>query len=322
MSKDMLAFQSVRKAHTAIIIYSLFFITSRPADLTFIARCGIIVAMTLRKGAVGLVSTQALAAVFADTMSWISTDPSLSAAAADSAARTVLYSEGNSPAAPLAAHFPETVTEVTHERSFAAAMRLCDAFPGSRIAVHNFASATHPGGGVIRGAHAQEECLCRCSTLYPALSTDSMMQNYYLFHRSRHDARYTDAVIYTPDVRIIKSDTELPERLPQNDWRTVDILTCAAPNLGACRISTDELTALHRARAEKLFSVAAAHGAEVLVLGAFGCGAFRNPAALVAGVYRDAVQRFSGCFRQITLAVYCPSHDTRNYDAFADAFHI
>ncbi len=254
-------------------------------------------------------------------MSWISSDPALSAAAADSAARTVLLSEGDSPAMPAETRFSGTVTEITHERSFAAAQRLCDAFPGARIAVHNFASATHPGGGVIRGARAQEEALCRCSTLYPALSTDSLMQNYYLFHQNRHDARYTNAVIYTPDVRIIKSDTELPERLPQTAWRTVDILTCAAPNLGACSISETELTALHRARAEKLFSVAAAHGADILVLGAFGCGAFRNPAELVAGVYRETVQRFSGCFRQITFAVFCPGSDTRNYDAFSGAFH-
>ena len=253
-------------------------------------------------------------------MEWVNSDPVLSAASADSAARTVLYAEGNSPALPAEKRFSQTAAEVTRERSFEAAVRLHGQFPAARIAVLNFASATHPGGGVVRGSRAQEESLCRCSTLYPALTTDRLKQEYYLFHQRRHDARYTHAVIFTPDVRIIKTDTDIPARLPQSDWCTVDILTCAAPNLSACTVPADELTALHRARAEKLLSVAACHGADILVLGAFGCGAFGNPAELVASVYRGVTDRFSGYFRQITYAVYTSGLRSANFDAFAAAF--
>ena len=70
---------------------------------------------------------------------------------------------------------------VSADRSFQAAMRLKKEFHESRIAVLNFANAFHPGGGVEAGASAQEECLCRCSTLYPLLNRN------YLLNKKRRN---------------------------------------------------------------------------------------------------------------------------------------
>ena len=267
--------------------------------------------------------------IFEDTMMFIKTDPALQVASSSSVVRTVLYPEGETPALPENSGFDTAVT-VTKERSFQAAMRLQAAYPDAKIAVHNFASATNPGGGVTRGSRAQEECLCRCSTLYPALNSRQLWESYYGFHRNRHDVRYTDACIYTPDVVICKSDEDFPERLPQAEWVTVDVLTCAAPNLretpynpmnpgkgDAVQLSQDELYALHVKRARHLLSVAAANGDEVLVLGAFGCGAFRNDPDVVAKAYKDVLAEFDGMFRAICFAVFCTERETRNYGAFA-----
>ena len=270
--------------------------------------------------------------IFEDTMQFLKSDPALHAASEASVRDTVLYPEGNTPALPENRHF-DTAVSVTKERSFQAAVRLRKAYPDAKIAVHNFASATNPGGGVTRGSRAQEECLCRCSTLYPALASPALHENYYQFHRNRHDVRYTDACIFTPGVVICKSDTDFPDRLPQQDWVTVDILTCAAPNLrekpynfmnpgtgSSVKLSDEALYELHIKRARHLLSVAAANGDEVLVLGAFGCGAFRNDPSVVAAAYKTVLQEYDGIFRDVTFAVFCTEREAANYQAFSAVF--
>ena len=59
---------------------------------------------------------------------------------------------------------------VSTKRTFEAAA----AYRQLRTVVHNFASASNPGGGVVHGASAQEECLCRCSGLYFNLNVQPM----------------------------------------------------------------------------------------------------------------------------------------------------
>lgn len=120
-------------------------------------------------------------------------------------------------------------TVVSAKRSFEAAADYARA--GKKVCVHNFASATNPGGGVTHGSSAQEECLCRCSTLYPCLNENSLWNGFYGPHRKAGDPLYNDDCIYTPGVYVCKSDVSFPERMEEKDWYQVDVLTCAAPNL-------------------------------------------------------------------------------------------
>ena len=81
---------------------------------------------------------------------------------------------------------------VSKKRSFEAAMN----YKEQKICVLNFASATNPGGGVTRGSGTQEECLCRCSTLYVNLNVDRFMKEFYISHRKAKNYLYN--VSYKP----------------------------------------------------------------------------------------------------------------------------
>ena len=219
--------------------------------------------------------------------------------------------------APLFTSLADVI--VSRKRSFEAAQ----AYKGLRTCVLNFASATNPGGGVAWGSTAQEECLCRCSTLYANLSTRSHWKAFYEAHRDLNNPLDNDDCIYTPNVVVFKTDTREPELLPQSDWWKVNVITCAAPNLrpnrdGSIRvqISNSDLYNLHIKRMRRILDIAAARDNEVVILGAYGCGAFRNPPTVVAAAMKQVVQEYRQLFRIIEFAVYCSPKDDQNYRIF------
>ena len=213
-------------------------------------------------------------------------------------------------------------------------LEAASAYIGKKICVHNFASATNPGGGVTKGANAQEECICRCTDLYLCLNTNEFLQKFYGEHRKAHNPIYNDDIIYSPCVDVFKTDTKEPEIMNEKDWYKVDILTCAAPNLRsmpsnvmnpdsgdkAVKLTDDELIKILEPRVRKIFDVASFYKNDVLILGAFGCGAFMNPPQLVAEVFKKVMKDYIRKFEVIEYAVYCRDFETKNYDEFYKIF--
>ena len=211
-------------------------------------------------------------------------------------------------------------------RTFEAAVKLRKEFPDKKIAVLNFASATTPGGGVKNGSAAQEEALCRCSTLYAALDRPFLWQQFYLKNRAAHSRLYSDALIYSPGVVICKTDDKAPKRLTRGQFVTVDVISCAAPNLrgdaadpsgASARIPLRQLYELQLSRARHVFHIAACQRADILVLGAFGCGAFRNDPKTVASAWRTAQTIYRERFDVIEYAVP-KSASEENHEAFRE----
>ena len=215
---------------------------------------------------------------------------------------------------------------VSKKRSYEAAK----GYLGMRVAVHNFASASNPGGGVVKGSSAQEECLCRCSGLYFSLNTPDMWAGFYQPHRNAQDPIHNDDIIYTPGVTVFKTDTDLPKLLPETDWYDVDVITCAAPNLRKqpgnqynsgdgdkpVVVKDDVLLELHEKRLRRILDVAISNDAEAIILGAFGCGAFRNDPKVVALAARNVIKDYLYAFKNIEFAVYCSPRDDHNFKIF------
>lgn len=207
-------------------------------------------------------------------------------------------------------------------------------YKGQKVAVHNFASASNPGGGVTRGANAQEECLCRCSNLYFCLSTQDMYKSFYKPHKNSRNPIHNDDIIFTPDIKVFKTDTSMPKLMSEKDWYDVDVITCAAPNLRkrpsnkyntgdgdkAIVMTDDELLKLHEKRLRRILDVAVIEGDETVILGAFGCGAFSNNPKVVALAAKNIVSEYLKAFKNIEFAVYCNPKDDTNYRIFQREF--
>ncbi|MFF4875127.1 TIGR02452 family protein [Micromonospora sp. NPDC000668] len=100
-------------------------------------------------------------------------------------------------------------------------------------------------------------------------------------------------------------------------------LTAAAPNLGAIIRNQPEhaaeVPAVLSRRARRVLEVAAAHGHRTIVLGAWGCGVFRNDPATVAGAFADALQTVDR-FDHVVFAIYDSLPGAPVYDAFLTRF--
>ncbi|MFC5181455.1 TIGR02452 family protein [Actinomadura harenae] len=220
---------------------------------------------------------------------------------------------------PVADDAPRTRVEVTTETTLQAARRLGEGDGTEDPLALNFASAKNPGGGFLNGAHAQEEGLARASGLY---ASQRAAREYYEVHRELRDPLYTDHMIYSPGVPVFRTDTGALLDEPYS----VAFITSPAPNRGATR-DDDKLAALPgvlRQRALKVLAAAAAHGHRRIVLGAWGCGVFRNDPSEVAEAFAAALRPdggpFARRFETVVLAVYDTAPGSPRLAPFVRAF--
>ena len=206
-----------------------------------------------------------------------------------------------------------------------------------RVAVLNFANPVEPGGGVFRGANAQEEYICRSTNLYKSLTSKNAGKYYDDNNTIRSGNQFnsmflgTDEVIYSPGVTVLKKPDGYYARsmcgfneVYTDDCFEVDVLTCAAPffsGLGYI-LPNGDLKYLLMRRIKNIFEAAIENDVDVLVLGAFGCGAFHNPPEVVADAFRECLLelRYLRAFDEAVFAVKREAIPSVNIEAFERAF--
>lgn len=199
---------------------------------------------------------------------------------------------------------------VTNESTMMAAQRLATDDP----CILNFASASHPGGGFLRGAVAQEEALARASSLYHHIKE---LPEFYRQSKSSPGI-YEDYSIYSPNVTFFRDDFGNILEEPYS----VAVLTAAAPNLNVVKTlkgdkEEESYDAFYK-RIEKVLRIMRHEGHRTVVLGAWGCGAFGNDPYMISDFFADILDA-NPVFDKVVFAIYDkPSSAT--YQAFEGTF--
>lgn len=243
----------------------------------------------------------------------------ISTAIRNATSMTRLCSLEDRPALQPAVGAGPTKIRVTAESTIAAAIRL-QSSPGGHLACLNFASAKNAGGGFLGGSEAQEESLARSSGLYPCLLA---APGYYERNRACESALYLDLAIWSPEVPFFRGDDGA---LLETPFR-ISVITAPAPNAGAVAVNSPEmlpqvLPTLHR-RAEFVLDIAVERRVRRLILGAWGCGVFRNDPVEVAGTFASLLRapgRFAEAFDEIVFAIHDRTENQSVLRAFENAF--
>jgi len=187
-----------------------------------------------------------------------------------------------------------------------------------KIGVLNFASAKNPGGGFLNGAMAQEESLAASSGLYRTLTPH---EEYYRRNRGCGTMMYTDCAIYSPDVVFFRDEGFRLLEKPV----TASVLTIPAVNLGQVMQKGEDVgtaKAVMKKRMGRVLELFGSMGDRVLVLGAYGCGVFRNDPREVARWWEELLEEpeMKDRFPLVVYAVFDRSRGGNCYRAFQEQF--
>jgi uncharacterized protein (TIGR02452 family) len=202
--------------------------------------------------------------------------------------------------------FESMIVTITNEDTLVAGARLMES--GHTPMMLNFANDRHPGGGVESGAAAQEESLFRRTNLHLTLLP------------TLYPTRDNEG-IYTPAATVFRASEPDECKLLAKPWQGAfsTVPGIYRPNITA----ENKLDARDAARLDKkiriILQMGAQHGHDTLVLGALGCGAWRNPPAHVAEIFRTVVSDYNGAFKEIVFAIY-DCKGSSNFEEFAKVF--
>ncbi len=168
------------------------------------------------------------------------------------------------------------------------------------ILVLNMASNYRAGGGVERGAMAQEEELFRRSNYFMSLDN-----TFYPLEPA--------SVVYTPNVSIVKDRHYRDLSAPHLSVSMLAVAAIRNPKLTRKGEYSESDYKIMFDTIHNIFKVSYMMNHETLILGALGCGAFHNPPVEVIKIYNIFLEKYSGCFKNVIFAVYSREDDNFAY---------
>lgn len=201
----------------------------------------------------------------------------------------------------------KTIVEVLDSDSLLAGKKMVD--EGYNPAVLNFANRRTPGGGVLRGAGTQEENIFRRSNL--SLSLYQFHWHGKQFNIPQKEEHYpldrNTGGVYSPHVTVFRG-LELDGYPLLEQPYQVGVVTVAALNRPALKDPkhlADDMVPPALRKIRTIFRIAIQHGHDALVLGAWGCGAFKNPPEHIARLFHEVMneEEFRNHFKKIVFAV-------------------
>lgn len=180
---------------------------------------------------------------------------------------------------------------------------------GYNPAILNMASRYNPGGGVTSGAGAQEETIFRRTNLFLSLYQYASYAEKYGLKKSKYqypmDRNFGG--IYSPNVSIFRECEAKGYKL-MSQPREVSFITVAGinhPELDINGMIIPELINVAKNKIRTILRIGLKHGHDSLVLGALGCGAFRNPPRHIAKLFHEVIeeQEFKNKYKYIVFAI-------------------
>lgn len=213
----------------------------------------------------------------------------------------------------------KTIIEIKNESTLSAAKRLKDEGYENVVCL-NFASAKNPGGGWLKGSIAQEESLVISSGLYPCIA---QMEEMYNYNKQIKTGLYSDYMIYSPDVVVFRDD----KFNLLDDFYKVSFITAPAVNAGLVMEREPHnkklINITMEKRIEKILALGLLHKNDAIVLGAFGCGVFKNSPYVVANIFKKLLtQKFRNQYKKVVFAIVDRSKNDELIKVFKNTFNI
>lgn len=219
----------------------------------------------------------------------------------DQVNKSIVYDKDFKEEIPKVANTPsiEVIDKLTLEP-------LDDIDHNEKVGVLNFASYKNAGGKFLDGSYAQEEYLCHYTTLYNIIS-NTKFNGYYDYNRQNlNKGMYLNRAIFSPEVTVFDKE------------RSIAVLTCASPNrsymLRSNKVTEEQNYVILYSRIKFVLDIFEYNKIDTLILGAFGCGVFRQDPNDVAQIFKQLLPRYN--FKKVIFAI--PNEHSTNHKVFKE----